>query len=557
MTMSEHRSVWALFGEVPRPPRKGRSVLDLFADPNRRTADGDGGSADPPLPCALRFDERYVYWAMRNMPIREAAKHFMILGAVGSGKTTVIDLFLQSIAPRFRPDRQVPEQLIIFDAKRDILPTLASYGLGSDQENVWILNPFDDRCAVWNLAEAAQAPAMARYIATLLVPQEEKSSAPYFASAARDLLVYVMWGLNRVQGKRWTLRDLLCAADSKEHIEAVTARHSRAKRLAASILNDDKHAFGVLSTLTTKLSRFEEVAGLWHSRPTARRLSIPEFLRRPGVLVLGWDPVLNESLWPINAIILKALADEILRGPRKLQPRHWFVFDEFRAMQNVEAIHHLLNRGRDKGASVLIAIQSIEGLIDVYGGHKAEDILSACAHKTVLRVGDPKSATWAEEYFGKIRRTEQHLTENFGGKGGSGGSVQHRLEDRPVLLASYFMSLPFTGPGCPYKAVNDVPWLDRTIITEAWFDELNAWRPPPPENVDAFQPRADQEEETLKDWTADEEKLFGVKPSRKKKKTVSEDPQETKPARQKPDRHLPSPPPSPNSPGFDSSDPNP
>lgn len=534
---------------APRRPRRPdrHTLLDFFTPPAYRR----GRAPRAALPCALRFDERLVYWAMRNTPVTEAPKHFLILGAVGSGKTTAIDLFLQSIAPRFRAGRATPEQLIIFDAQRDILPTLASYGLGPDQENVWILNPFDNRCAVWNLADAAQRPSVARYIATMLVPQEEKSSAPFYASAARDLLTYVIWGLNRIQGNRWTLRDLLCAADSKRRIEAVTARHPRGSRLAASILKDDKHAFGVLSTLSTKLSRFEEVAGLWHSRPLARQFSIPEFLQQPGVLVLGWDPVLNESLWPINAILLKALADEILRGPRQRLPRHWFVLDEFRTMEKADAVQRLLNRGRGKGVSVLIALQSIAGLLDVYGEHTAQDILSACAHKSVLHLGDPKSAAWAEDYFGKIRRTERTFTENFGGKDGATGSVQHALQDRPGLLASYFMSLPFTGPGRPYKAVNDVPWLNATIITERWFDELNAWRPPRPENVAAFEPREDKEEETLKDWTAEEQQFYGLKPPRKR------NPARGRAQETKPERRLPVRDPEPELPGLEAPDPPP
>jgi len=513
--MSSRRSFWDLLGEVPKATPAKSVALRLMGEPAQGAQPNQRQAFAQPRPCALDFDENHVFWAMRNMPVVEATKHFMICGAVGAGKTTAIELYLQSIAPRFRSDRAVPEQLIIFDAMRDIVPTLAGFGLGPEQENVWLLNPFDERCAVWNLAEAAQTPAMARYIATLLVPPEKDSTSPFFSTAARDLLVYVMWGLNTVLETRWTFRDLLCAADSREHIEMVTAHHPRARRLALSILKDDKHAFGVISTLTTKLGQFEEVAALWHSRPQARRFSIAEFMSKPGVLVLGWDPVLNESLWPINAILLKAISDEILRGPRRRTPRHWFVFDEFRAMGKVEAIHNLLNRGRSKGASVLIALQTIEGLIDVYQSHRAEDILSACAHKTILRLGDPKSAAWAEEYFGKIRRTEQTHSESWSSQGHS-ESVQYDTKERSVFLASYFMDLPFTGPGRPYKAVNDVPWLGSTIITERWFDDLNAWRLLPPEGVEAFQPRLDPLEQTLLEWSPDEESLFEVRRSRRK-----------------------------------------
>ena len=531
--MSPRRSIWDLFGEPPAQPRQGRSPFDLFGDPARRSDHPPGEHppgehpAWPPPPCALHFDPRFVYWAMRNMPVAEAAKNLLILGAVGAGKTTAIHLFLQSLAPRFAAGQSIPEQLIVFDAKRDILPTLASYGLGPDQKNVWVLNPFDDRCAVWNLADAAQSPASARYVATALVPEEKESTAPFYATAARDLLTYVMWGLQRRCGTRWSFRDLLCAADSPEHIAAITSHHPRGQRLAAAILNDERHALGVCSTLATKLGRFEEVAGLWHSRPSARVFSVPEFLRQPGVLVLGWDPVLNESLWPINAIILKCLTDEILRGPRRRAPRHWFVFDEFRAMGKVEAIHNLVNRGREKGASVLIALQSIEGLLEVYGDHAAKDILSACAQKTFLRLGDPDSAAWAERYFGMIRRTEPTVSETFGGGSGRSTTFQYKVEDRASLLASYFLNLPFTGPGRPYKAVHDVPWLDRTIITERPFDEINAWRPLPPQDALAFVPRPDKEEETLKEWTPAERKFFGVKstvarrPKRKRKRRQS------------------------------------
>jgi len=522
--LTRSRSFWDLLGQVPRDASRGPSALSLLAEPEPIGvgASSAGQTYAQQTPCAVYFNEDQVYWAMRNMPIEEAPKHFLICGAVGAGKTTAIDLFLQSIAPRFLPDRTQPEQLIIFDAKRDILPTLAGLGLRPEQENFWILNPFDERCAVWNLADAAKDPAMARYIATLLVPREPQSTSPFFASAARDLVVYVIWGLYRLRGARWSFRDLLCALDSREHIFGVTARHPRASRLVASILNDDKHAFGVLSTLTTKLARFEEVAALWHRCEDRPRFTIEQFLQRPGVLVLGYDPVLHESLWPINAILLKALTDEILRGPNARRPRHWFVLDEFRAMEDVDSIHSLLNRGRSKGASVLLALQSIEGLIDIYKEHRAEDILSACAHKTFLRVGDPKTAAWAESYFGQTRRVERVVSESHGSQSGPSTSIQYQLQDRPNLLASYFMNLPFTGPGKPYKAVNDVPWLDCALITERWFDELNAWRRPAAQDVPAFVLQADSEGQKLKQWSPNEERLFGVKPPRKPRSSRSQ-----------------------------------
>ena len=59
----------------------------------------------------------------------------------------------------------------------------------------------------------------------------------------------------------------------------------------------------------------------------------------------------------ITAMLLKSLSKQILRGPESTLPKHWFVLDEFPAMEQVDSIHELVNRGRSKGASVLIGVQ--------------------------------------------------------------------------------------------------------------------------------------------------------------------------------------------------------
>jgi type IV secretory pathway TraG/TraD family ATPase VirD4 len=476
---------------------------------------------------------------MRNLPVREATKHFLICGATGSGKTIGIQLFLQSIAPRFRDRKVKPEeaeQLVLFDAKCDAVPMLASLGLRPEDENVWILNPFDERSAVWNLGEAVQTPTMARAFATLLVPEERNTTAPYFTDAARELVYAVITSLNSIAGAAWTFRDLLCALDSRDHIVRVTGRRPPASRLAARVLEDGSHSPGVISTMASKLGRFEQVAALWASSTSDRTFSIPEFLTRPGVLVLGNDPVLRDSFWPINAILLKALTNEILRGPNTLEPRRWFVLDEFRAMEKVDCIHELLNRGRSKGASVLLGLQSIEGLVDVYGENGANDILSQCACKTFLRAGGPKTAEWAESFFSRIRRTETTFTENTGGDH-PGTSIHHSLQERSLFLASFFLDLPFPGIGQPYVAVCDVPWLREVLIVQRSFDEVLTWcRPSSGSAVPAVVPRTKVKDQTLWPWDEDETLRFCGAPS-----PVSETPPSTEPKTPPPEKpKLPS-----------------
>ena len=456
---------------------------------------------------------------MQNLPVEEAVKHLLICGTIGSGKTIGIQLFLQSIARRFQAGRTQPEQLIVFDAKCDVIPLLATMGLRPEDETVWILNPFDTRSAVWNLGEAVQMPAMGGALAQLLVPEEKHSNAPFFADSARLLVRAVIMALNAAVGTDWTLRDLLCALDSREHIEAVTANHSSAMRAVAPFLNDNKHSTSILSTLASKLGRFQQVAALWSSNPYARRFNINGFLDRPGVLVLGNDPVLRDSFWPLNAILLKALVNEILRRPNTLQPRHWFVLDEFRAMERVDCIHDLLNRGRSKGASVLLGVQTVEGLEEVYGKASANEIMSLCSYKTFLRSGSPHTSEWTEKFFSKVRRLETSVTKNEGA-GGKNTSEQQSIQERSMFLASYFLDLPFPGLGSDYVGVCDVPILGEILVVRRPFDDVLSWCHKSQDVPNVVQ-RDNVKDQTLWPWTPAEERRFCEKP--KSTKAITEE----------------------------------
>lgn len=535
-------SLWNLFGTPEGETAAKPSLLwNVLGTGETIEAAAQPTPAPPePPPCAVEFDEGRIFWAMQNLPVTEATKHFLICGATGSGKSVTIELFLKSIAKRFdsrryaemvdkEPDetkRPSPEQLIIFDAKYDAIPMLAGMGLTFDQPNVWLINPYDRRSAEWNLSEITRTPTMARHVATLLIPEEKNASggSRYFTDAARELVLASIIALGNIAGDEWTLRDLLCALSSRDFIATVTKQHPRASQLAKRILDDDRHSPGVVSSIGAKLGQYEQIAALWHSQKPRRIFSIKEFLKKPGVLILGNDPVLRESLWPINAILLKSLTSEILRGEDTLHPRHWFVLDEFRAMERLDCMPDLLNRGRSKGASVLIGLQGIEGLEDteVYGRAKTQEMLGQCGNKTFLRVGGPATAEWAQRLFGQSRYEEASRGESWS-HGEHSHSVNYKVTDRSTFLASTFMNLPFPTVNDYYHSINDVPWLRSTIIVRRPFNQLLEWRKRLQTAAKAVEPRDNEDEQTLVPWNPDEEIFFCgkrlTKKSRKNEKS--------------------------------------
>jgi type IV secretory pathway TraG/TraD family ATPase VirD4 len=459
----------------------------------------------PPL-TAKTFHPDYVCWGLTDLPVKRATEHFLSCGAIGSGKTTGIRLFLQSIAPRFQPGYPRAEQLIIFDAKGNALPILDGLKIPPDREDVWILNPFDERGVQWDVGAVINSPAMARYLAKLLIPPEPNTTAPYFPNAARQIVFWTIISLMNIRPGKWSLRDLINALESIERILAVCERFPRAHAAVKKHESDSTNFGGVLSHMETKMGEFHEVAALWHTAPTRRKFSLTDFLKGRGVLVLGHDPVLEESMWPINAIILQALTNEILREPDTDLPRHWFVLDEFRAMQKVECIRNLLNLGRSKGASVLLGVQSVEGLREIYGPDATEDILQACSTKTFLKAGGAVTAEWAEKHFGKIRHTERS-TGVSRGPTGTTHSENFSLQDRPLFLASTFLSLPLPEPGGPFIAINDIPCLNETLINDWWWDDVIGMCDSPG-NIPGVIRRTNKKHEYLRPWNAREERDF-------------------------------------------------
>ena len=135
-------------------------------------------------------------------------------------------------------------------------------------------------------------------------------------------------------------------------------------------------------------------------------------------------------------------------------------------MEKVDCIHDLLRRGRSKGASVLLGMQGKEALDEVYGENAADDMLSQCAYKTFLRAGGPKTAEWAERFFGKVRQTEPVWSESWS-RDGHSSSVQYNVIERSLFNASVFSNLPFPERGGPFHAISDVPHLGCSLISLA------------------------------------------------------------------------------------------
>jgi hypothetical protein len=480
-------------------------------------------------PSCLKPRKDAVFWGLHDISLKTATQHFMIMGQPGSGKSVAIELFVQSLVHRLRlpAANEHPEKLIILDVKGTFFSFLRAQGV--PENDIFILDPFDERCAIWNIAKDINGDAAAYGLATLIIPSEPNASTPFFWQAAQNIVWAVIIALNSLRPERWTLRDLLLALSSEENISRLVNQVSEAKKKAAPFLNDANHFPAVHTSIMTKASRFETVAALWHARATEAStanspadFSLSDWFsnapskQRHGVLLLAHKPKYIESLAPLNALLLRMISDELQTRPDVGQPHTWIVLDEFRWMKEVECMAQLLGVGRSKGASILLGLQDISGLRVIYGNDRADEILGHCVNKSFLRLGNATSAEWASKYFADREATETKISHTYSKE----NSVTHAKDvvTRPLFLSAEFLNLetPGSDPNSRMQGIHHIPSIGDPFSTDESAKAIFGMnRKPTAEEQRMFPNKLDRptKDQKLKSWTSAEElDLLGPAP---------------------------------------------
>ena len=429
----------------------------------------------------------------RELDPKAATHHVCIIGTTGSGKTLTIQIMLKGVLGDMCNDSYagtLPDyRALIYDAKKDALKILNKMGFPS--ERIKTLNPFDKYCYEWNMAQDINSPSSALELASILIPEREESQ-PFFSDAARDNLSGVIgfFVYERAERKRrgepaleWSFRDVLLTMRSKERMIEVLNKYPHTRDRLAYFANN-KTSAEIMATIRTKLAPYEIVAACWHKAidektGKKRTISLRDWVEKERtVLILGASETNRQAIDTINRVLFRRIVQLVLDQEESEERRTWFFLDELRQMGNltlggVNVLGSLFTQGRSKGASVVIAIQDIDGLRAIYGADEANEILAQCNTKVILRVSSPSTAQWACELAGKKLVREEDYSESFmdmrGGKGwperfASGDRVTKsrnvKLVERDRLLAGWFMDRPPTDRKNGIHGFYMTPFLD-------------------------------------------------------------------------------------------------
>jgi Type IV secretion-system coupling protein DNA-binding domain len=204
------------------------------------------------------------------------ARHFLILGSVGGGKTqTMLHLIEEALV---RGDG-----LLVLDTKGDMMG-----GLPADGDPLFVA-PHDRRSLVWDIATDCGTKQDARELAARFIPP---SSDPMWSEAAQEIFVACIVHLQATRNNDWGWADLQKVVTADIEQLATFARDHNPNALNLLGQPDSKTTMSILTTFQTHMRIVSVLAEAWPD-PLARRFSIRAWLDNPTPyrpLILQHDP---------------------------------------------------------------------------------------------------------------------------------------------------------------------------------------------------------------------------------------------------------------------------
>lgn len=355
------------------------------------------------------------------------ARHFLILGSVGGGKTqTMLHLIIEAISRE--------DGVLVLDTKGDMMAGLPG------QPAPLLVAPHDRRSLVWDIAADCQVKQDARELAARFIPP---SSDPMWSQAAQEIFVACIVHLQATKGRHWGWADL--EAEVTADVDVLTA-HAKAHNPSALRLLDQPESKTTLSILTTFQThmRIASVLAEGWADPSAGRFSIREWLHNPTPrrpLILQHDPGYPElsRIWigSMLGLLASAVGSPTLTESR--QRRVWLFLDEFPQLPPIRQFATFLELGRSKGITVVIGAQDTAQIRAAYGHDQAKSWFGMTGTKIITRINTSEAAEDISRMIGEqeIERLVRSATHS-GGYHSVTESIQR--ETRRVVTASELAS---------------------------------------------------------------------------------------------------------------------
>lgn len=351
--------------------------------------------------------------------------HVAAIGATGSGKSTALRALMADAIRR--GDRQVV-------ADPDGSAMSAFFKAGDV-----ILNPFDRRCARWDLLAEIERPGDQAFLAQSLLPHLGIGEHDQWITYAQQLLAAALENFGRLG--LGTTNDLITmlASGSVAELKLLCQGTAAARYFEPG---GEKMLASILGTLAPAIANLRFLAAL-----DGEPFSVRKWVRSGAGSL--WLPYTANQVAALRGLIscwMNIAILETLSLPPDRDRRIWFHIDELDALGRIEGLKDAQARLRKFGGCVAIGFQSSAQVKAVYG-EGAHTIIENCGNLLLLRSGLSEGGGTAELASGligsrEVERDDVSRSRTHGRYTSRSTSMQSKRTTEEVTLASEIMQLP-------------------------------------------------------------------------------------------------------------------
>ena len=353
------------------------------------------------------------------IPRESEPSHFLLAGAPGVGKSTVISDMLEVVRNR-------NERACIYDPAGEFM---ARFYRDGDV----ILNPLDDRSAPWTPWADATSQADFEQIAAGLIPDDERQ--PFFPQSARALLVTI---LSEAKSVKELVNYIMSV--SNDDLIAMVEKHGLIGLVGSNQTFSNSRASMTAPTTCLRYLRDPKAGEM----PFSIREWVANEKRNEGRWIfLTSRADQRATLRPLLSLFIDTFVTGVMMLPPDLERKRriWLFVDEAPTLQKMPKLIEAMAEGRKFGLCEVVGFQNVAQARERYGRDGAESFLGLPQTQLIMRLPDPDTAKWGSGIVG-----ERHIVRGVKGEsataqgGGESTTFQHATE--PAILPSQVQGFP-------------------------------------------------------------------------------------------------------------------
>lgn len=360
-------------------------------------------------------------------------QHVLIDGTTGAGKSVMLRKLLRWIRKR-------GDKAIIYDKGC----TFTSKFFDPSQDI--LLNPFDERCANWDVwCDAKEAPDFEN-IANALIPQHGEGD-PFWVDSARTIFSSAAYRMSQDNKPCSTARLLSLILTS----ELETLGNFLQGTESASLVSKDikKTAISIKSVLATYIKSLRFLDGLDEKDDKGelkrKPFSITDWVlddKQRGFLFLSSNAQQHASLRPLISTWLAIASNAILGLEPDDDRRIWVIMDEMPSLHKLPELDSIIAEVRKFGGCYVIGLQSYAQLVKTYGKNTADVIFDLLNSRFYFRAPSAQMAQISSKDLGEQEVDVSRENISYGANTlRDGVSIGHQTVTRPVVSSSEIQAM--------------------------------------------------------------------------------------------------------------------